>query len=109
MQLNVAAPVAATSDRDVRIGEGRIEEGVAMAQLDREHVARPRFARVHGPHDPVHVTEPVCPGRAANETGPGRLVVHARALGIEEVRCDAGPLHLQPFATVGVLEMTPGR
>src|SRR3989442_794617 len=110
VELDVATPAAATSHRDVRIvGEGRIDDGPELAQLYREHIISPRFARIYGPHDPVHITELIRPGPAANETRTGGLVIHACGHGIEKVRCDAGPLHLQPVATVGVLQMAPGR
>src|SRR5256886_13143575 len=110
VELDVATSAAATTRRDVRIRERRINDGPELAELDREHVIGPRFARVHGPHDPVHVTGcPVRPCRAANKTGARGLVVHAGAHAIEEVCRDAGPLHLQPFATVGVFQMAPGR
>src|SRR2546426_1833262 len=95
----------------MRAYEGRIDDCAVLGQLDVELVRGAWFARVRGPHREVDVTEHVCPRRATNPTGTGRLAglgVSARC-SFGEVRRDVDHVDVQVEAVVVVFEMAPER
>src|SRR6266581_3482029 len=109
VELDVSASGARAAQCVIGIVFGCIQNDAESRQPDDELIVDARFASVPGRDDPIDVAEQVRPGRAANVTGTRRPAVGVVARVDLDVRRDAGPVDVQAYAVVDVLQMPPGR